>query len=298
MYDAIIVGGGPAGLSAALLLGRCRRRVLVCDGGRPRNARSHALHGLITRDGIEPAELLRLGREQLRKYPTVELRDVEVMDAARVEQFFEITLRDGTRHACRKLLFATGVDDEVPQVEGLDALYGRSVFHCPYCDGFEFSDQPVAVYGKGTHGQGLALGLTAWTRDLVLCTDGPSELAEADLRRLSQNGIEVRAEPIARLEGTDGMLARIVFQSGVSIARSAMFFSTGEHQRSTLPAKLGCVVEAKGDVWTGSYEVTTVPGVYVAGDASRHVQLVVVAAAEGAEAAFAINSALLKEDLL
>src|SRR6266498_1985967 len=135
MFDVIIVGAGPAGLSAALILGRCRRRVLVCDIGHPRNAASHALHGFLTRDGIEPAELLRIAREQLHPYDSVELRAVEVTDATRVEHRFEVSLNDGGHLSCRKLLLATGVVDQVPAIAGIEMLYGRSVFHCPYCDG-------------------------------------------------------------------------------------------------------------------------------------------------------------------
>jgi thioredoxin reductase len=297
MYDTIIVGGGPAGLSAALILGRCRRKVLLCNAGASRNARTYAMYGFITRDGMKPAEFLGIAREQLRHYDTIELRDVEVTDARRVENRFEVTLQDGTSPTARTLLLATGVVDHIPEITGLDPLYGCSVHHCPYCDGYEARDQPIAIYGRGEKGKGLALELTAWSRDLVLCTDGASELSAEDLTRLARNNIAVREEPIARLEGTDGMLERIVFVNGETLARRSLFFSTGHHQHSDLAAKLGCKLTAKGAVETGEYEVTNIPCLYVAGDASRHVQLVIVAAAEGAEAAFAINTALLKEDL-
>lgn len=297
MYEVIIVGGGPAGLSAALLLGRCRRRVLLCDAGQPRNAASHGLHGFFTRDGILPAELLRIAREQLHPYDSVELRDIEVTDAAQVGGHFEVTLADGTRHRSRKLLLATGLADQLPPLPGLAPLYGRSVFHCPYCDGWEVRDQPLAIYGKGKRGLGLALELTLWSADLVLCTDGPPGLGSSQRDRLARNGIRLRAERIARLEGTDGALARIVFVNGAKLARRALFFNTGQYQRSPLPAKLGCTFTSRGTVRPGKYEATNVPGLYVIGDASHDVQLVIIAAEEGAKAAFAINTALLKEDL-
>ncbi len=294
MYDVIIVGGGPGGLSAALVLGRCRRRVLLCDNKQPRNAAARALHGFLTRDGIAPADFLRIGRDQLQGYGNVTHREIAVTDAARVSGGFAITLGDGTRCSSRTLLLATGVVDEVPPLAGIEALYGCSVHHCPYCDGWEVRDQPLAVYGRGDRGRALALELTAWSRDLVLCTDGPAELSGADRDRLAHQGIAIREERIACLEGTAGMLERIVFASGDTLARRALFFNTGQRQRSDLPAKLGCTFTPSGDVWTGAYEATNVPGLYVAGDASRLVQLVIVAAAEGAEAAFAINTALLK----
>ncbi|MEP6592795.1 MAG: NAD(P)/FAD-dependent oxidoreductase, partial [Acidobacteriota bacterium] len=180
-YDVVVVGAGPAGLSAALILGRCRRRVLVCDTGRPRNAASHALHGYLTRDGLPPSEFLAIGRKELERYDTVEFRPIGAVAAECIDSRFQVTLEDGTVALSRKLLIATGVVDHLPEIDGITELYGRSVFHCPYCDGWELRDQPVAIYGQGQRGVGLSLELTAWTRDIVLCTDGPAEI-DADER--------------------------------------------------------------------------------------------------------------------
>jgi thioredoxin reductase len=298
LYDVVIVGAGPAGLSAALILGRARRTVLVCDNGRPRNAASHALHGYLTRDGIHPREFLAIGRKELTLYRTVSLRDVAVADAqCEDDGRFKVTLGDGTLVRSRKLLVATGVCDNLPDIPGVQAMYGRSVFHCPYCDGWEIRDQPIAIYGKAQRGVGLSLELTLWSRDLVLCTDGPGGISEDDRARLARNGIRIREERVIALEGRDGMLERITFERGEPLPRRAMFFSAGQFQRSELAVRLGCEVNDKGTVWTGKYESTHLPGLYVAGDASRAVQWVIVAAAEGAEAAFAINTDLIKEDL-
>lgn len=297
MFDAIIVGAGPAGLSAALVLGRCRRRVLVIDAGKPRNAKSHGLHAFLTRDGIAPAEFHAIAREQLRQYDTVEIRAGTVTAASCKSGGFDVVLEGGGCLRSRKLLLATGVVDQLPPIEGIDELYGRSVFHCPYCDGWELRDQPLAIYGNGDGGHALSLKLTTWSRDLVLCTHGPAELTAAQRADLDRLGIIVREEPIARLEGSDGILARIVFERGAPIARRGLFFSTGWDQHSSLPALLGCHFDDKGAVATGDREHTNVPGLHVAGDASRNVQLVIIAAAEGAEAAFAINTALQDEDL-
>lgn len=297
LFDVIIVGAGPAGLSAALVLGRCRRRVLICDAGHPRNAMSHGLHGYLTRDGIEPAEFLRIGRDQLRQYETVELRETEVTDARRVAENFELTLADGQHVVSRKLLLATGVVDDLPEIEGLAAFYGAGVFHCPYCDGWEMRDQPLAVYGRGENGAGLALELILWSRNLVLCSDGPSQLSDKELERLTKHNIPVREDRIARLEGSKGVLERIVFADGDSLEVRGMFFSTGQRQGSDLPKKLGCEFTEQGCVDTADYEKTKVPGLYAAGDASRFVQFVIVAASEGAQAAVAINKELMQEDL-
>jgi len=297
-FDVVIVGAGPAGLSAALILGRCRRTVLVCDTGNPRNAASQALHGYLTRDGIDPHEFRALGRRDLEMYDTVELRNVGVTAAAcQPDTRFDVTLADRQVVKARKLLIATGVCDNLPEIEGIRDLYGRSVFHCPYCDGWELRDQPIAIYGRGERGAGLSLELTTWSRDLVLCTDGPSEIEPGDLARLERNGITVREEPVRALRGRDGILERIVFRNGDELPRRALFFTTGQFQRSKLAMDLGCEINPKGTVRTGKYEATHLPGLFVAGDASRAVQWVIVAAAEGAEAAFAINTDLTKEDL-
>jgi thioredoxin reductase len=271
--------------------------VLLCDTGRPRNAASQGLHGYLTRDGVSPQEFLAMARRELEQYGTVELRDVGAADAACDEGSFRVTLDDGSIVTSRKLLIATGVCDNLPEIDGIRELYGRSVFHCPYCDGWEIRDQPIAIYGKGSRGLGLSLELTAWSRDLVLCTDGPPEIDPDGRARLERNGIALRDERVTALEGRNGILERIVFATGEPLARRAMFFTAGQFQRSELAIRLGCEFNDKGTVRTGKYETTHLPGLFVAGDASRAVQWVIVAAAEGAEAAFAINTDLIKEDL-
>ncbi len=294
-YDCIIVGGGPAGLSAALMLGRCLRRVLVCDAGEPRNARSRGIHGYLTRDGVPPREFLGHAREELARYDTVELRRQVIEDARRVPGGFELTAADGSRLAARKLLLATGVVDELPDLTGLEALYGRSVHHCPYCDAWEWRGEPLACPGVELLGRGRALAW--WSPDVVLCTDGEAELDEGHRDRLEEAGVEVREDRIARLEGRDGMLERVVFATGGSLERRALFFTGAQRQRSGLAERLGCRFTSRGAVDTGKLEATNVPGLYVAGDASKDAQFVIVAAAEGAEAGMAIHKALLAEEL-
>lgn len=280
------------------MLGRCRRSVLVFDNCRPRNGASKALHGYLTRDGTPPSEFLAMARLELTKYGTVELRDGDVSAAeCQSDGKFGVTLTTGERFFARKLLLATGVGDNLPDIPGFRDLYGRSVFHCPYCDGYELRDQPLGIYGKGARGSGLALEMTAWSRDLVLCTNGPAALEEKEREKLERNGIAVQEQGVARLEGADGILSTIVFDDGTRLPRRALFFTTGQFQRSDLLEQLGCEFNEKGTVRTGKYETTHLPGLFVCGDASRAVQWVVVAAAEGAEAAFAINTDLVKEDL-
>jgi thioredoxin reductase len=297
MYDVIIVGAGPAGLSAALLLGRCRRQVLVCDTGHPRNASSHAMHGFLSRDGMAPAAFLQVGREQLRTYPTVDLRDLAVVDAERETDQFTVTLADGSRQTCRKLLFTTGMVDELSEIPGLAPLYGTSVFPCPYCDGWEVRDQPLAVYGKDEGGKRLAGVLTQWSHDLVLCTDGPSALSRQDLAQLAHLGVVIREERIARLEGHEGQLEAIVFEQGERLPRRALFLHPPQHQHCDLPAKLGYVFPTERlGLRTAGYEQEAVPGLFVAGEMFRS-QWVINAAHEGTEAAYLMHTALVMEDL-
>lgn len=296
MIDVIIVGGGPAGLSAALVLGRACRNVLLIDAGRPRNSVSPALHGFLTRDGSVPRDLRLIGRDQLRRYENVELRDAVVADARPAGDGFEVDLETGEQLRCRKLLLATGVVDELPALEGFADFYGSSAFHCPYCDGWEWRGRAFAAYGEGTLGAALALELLGWSRDIILFTDGGKGLPQEERDRLHRNGIRLEEDNVARLEGEEGRLRAVVTRDGKRIARDVLFFATPANQGCGIAAGIGCEFDDKGSVKTRAYERTNIPGLYVAGDASRHVELAIVAAAEGAMAAFAINSELLAED--
>jgi thioredoxin reductase len=296
-YDVIIVGGGPAGLNAALILGRCRRRVLLVDSGKPRNAVSRGVNGFLTRDGERPSELRRIARTELARYPTVEMRDGEICEATTSGGGFELREAGGARLSSRKLLLATGLLDDLPEIPGFGELYGNGVYTCPYCDGFEHRDRPIAVYGPGERCVALALEMTLWSRDLVLLTDGPADLAARNKARLDKLAVRVVEDRVVRLEGDERGLKRIHFDGRAPIDREAIFLNYGEREGSDLVRMLGCDLTTKGTVETTSHERTEVPGLYVAGDASRRVQFAIVAAGEGAMAAFAINNDLLKEDL-
>ena len=249
-FDVLIVGGGPAGLSAALVLGRSCRKVLVVDAGNPRNLRSHGVHGFLTREGLRPAELLAMARDQLRPY-NIECRDGTVMKIDRSDEGFHATLLDGSRSQSRKILLATGVVDLLPELEGIEDMYGLNVHHCPYCDGWEHHDGRIAVYGAGARGGGLALVMKTWSRDVVMCSDGPSQLTGRLRGSSSVTALRSMKRKISRLEGTLGRLERIVFEDGTSLPRTAMFFSTGNVQRSSLPESIGCKLTRKGAVQAG-----------------------------------------------
>jgi thioredoxin reductase len=293
-WDVIIIGAGPAGLSAALMLGRCRRRVLLLDDGRPRNAKAHASHGFFTRDGSSPAELLRIGREQLARYG-VRMVAATVTHACIESGLFVVSTAD-ERHVARKLLLGTGIVDKLPSIDGIDELYGCSVFHCPYCDGWEVADRALAVYGRNKEAVDYALGMTVWGQDLVFCSDGLTRLGVQEKLQLRAHGIVWRSEPIAQLVGKAGQLRRIVFADGSSIERDAMFIHAGTEQRSHLAAMLGCAFTRRGSVKTGNRQESGLTGLYVAGDAARDVKFVAMAVAEGTKAGVAINRALRLED--
>jgi thioredoxin reductase len=298
IFDVVIVGGGAAGLSAAIVLGRCRRRVFLCDVGQPRNQASRAVHCLLGHEGTAPRDLLAKGRFELERYPTVTTRTDSVTAITPSGDQFAVVCSDAFATRARKVLLTTGLEDDLPRLDGIERLYGRSVHHCPYCDGFEHRDEPLAVYGSGDKGAGLALMMKQWSSDVILCTDGPPQLSASVQARLQQHGIAVCSEAIVKLEGTDaGALRSIRLQSGRALERTAIFFTTGCRQGSDLWASLGCVRDEKGGIVTDPVtEESSVRGVYVAGDASREVLLVAVAVAEGAKAGVAINRALMKED--
>ena len=294
MLEVLIVGGGTAGLSAALVLGRCVRRVLVVDSGRYRNERSRALHCYVSRDGIAPKDLLATSREQLARYGCVSYRQGKVSRIVQEGASFIATIDDEDVSA-RAVLIATGVVDQLPPIAGIEEFFGQSVHVCPFCDGWEHRDAAVAVYGKGPKSARLALLLRQWTDDLVLCTDGPRELHPEDERLLEMRGIQVCETSIVRLEGKNGCLEAICFADNTQIKRQALFFQTGQHPRSTLLERLGCDFGEDG-VAVDQDGATSIPGIYVAGDVSRDVQLAIIASAEGARAALAINSWLMKSD--
>jgi len=296
LLDVIIVGGGPAGLSAALILGRSRRRVLIIDAGRPRNAAAVAMHGYLSRDGMAPSEFLRISREQLTNYPTVEFRPGEAVDAQRTKEGFTVHLEDGRSERSRLLLLASGVVDEVPEIEGLKSLYGKSVHQCPYCDGWEHRDEPVAVYGRGKSGAEFALELTAWSRDVILCSDGPAELPANEAGRLSRRGVTVIELAIARLEGEGAQLTGIRFENGEVLQRRALFFLPAQKPCSHLPKKLGCKFADAACLEVTDEAEANVPGVFAAGNASAGLQMVIIAAAEGAKAGVMMNQLLIDRE--
>ncbi|MEU4235191.1 NAD(P)/FAD-dependent oxidoreductase [Nonomuraea sp. NPDC026600] len=302
MFDVVIVGGGPAGMAAALTLGRSHRPVLLLDAGEGRNAPAESVHNFLTRDGTPPSELRKLGREELSAYPAVQIR-AETVTGVRVvdECSFQLDLSDGGTANSRRLLLATGLVDELPSPRGVEALWGRSAFHCPYCHGYECTGKPVAVIGAEPARVRLALQLSRFAADVALCTGG-EPLDPASRAKLEANGVTVRCEAIARLEATGDRLEQIVFESGRPLARAAVFVVNVPRQRSDLALRLGCRSFADGCVEVNEFGQTSVPGVYAAGDMARRATVpmplaaVIAAAASGTVAGSVIDQDLLCAD--
>jgi thioredoxin reductase len=295
IYDCIIVGGGPAGLNAAIVLGRCRRKVLVFDTEQYRNRFSHGIHNYMTRDDILPHEFLQLCHNELEKYSVQRIRK-KVVNAKKIERgVFAVKDENETLYYSKKLLIATGLSDTLPTIEGFKELYGKSIFHCPYCDGWEVRDKKVGVYARNKEGWELALALQGWTDDVTLYTDGRNKVKPLQKRYLDANEIAIITTPIAKLQGDRGQLQKIIFKTGEERECDALFFSNGYTQQCNIAEAFGCEVSKKGVIVTNRQQQTNISGLYVAGDASKDMHFVVVAGAEGAKAAVTINKELQKE---
>jgi thioredoxin reductase len=295
LYDCIIIGGGPAGLNAAVVLGRCRRKVLVFDTETYRNRYSHGMHNYLTRDDIRPSEFLQISHKELEKYSVQKLNKKITGAKKNNEGVFEVKDENRSIYYAKKLLVATGLSDNLPDIEGFKDFYGRSVFHCPYCDGWEVRDRELGVYARDKEGWELALSLKCWSQNVTLYTDGKYKVKPYQKDALDANNIPIFRQPIRKLHGNDGQLEKIVFTNGEEQNCDALFFVNGYTQQCNLAETFGCELSRKGVIVTNRLQQTNISGLYVAGDASKDMHFVVVAAAEGAKAGVTINKELQKE---
>jgi thioredoxin reductase/SAM-dependent methyltransferase len=298
--DVAVIGGGAAGLSAAMVLGRVRRSVVVIDAGAPRNARAEGVHGFLSRDGIAPAELIDTGRREVEHYGGV-VRHAEARAARRTATGFEITLDDGSLITARRLLATTGLVDELPDLPGVRERWGRDVLHCPYCHGWEVRDQPVGILGTGPRAVHQALLFRQLTADLVLFTNTAPALTDEEVEQLAALDVRVVDGTVDSLEVVDDRLTGVRLSDGTVIARRAVAVTPRFVASSQVLATLG-LRPVPHPLGMGEFiaadptGLTEVPGVWVAGNVTDLVAQVVTAAAGGVAAAAAINADLIAED--
>ncbi|MYL36883.1 NAD(P)/FAD-dependent oxidoreductase [Halobacillus litoralis] len=297
ILDCAIIGGGPAGLNAALVLGRARRKVVLIDSSSPRNAVTHESHGFITRDGVKPGDFRDSAHEDIRKYPSVLFNNTKV---SHVEQdhnhHFRLTTEDGNCYYSRKIILATGLKEELPAVNRISEFYGKSLFSCPYCDGWELRDLPLVLIAESKAAYDKAKIVSNWSGQLTVCTNGRDVLSEEEKNTLNRKGIQVKESPLTALEGEAGQLQKVTFEDGTEAACKGGFVIPKVEQASNFGEKLGLERTENGGIKTDHMGRTSVKHVYAAGDTSQAIAQLIVAAAEGSKAAIGVNHDLTLED--
>jgi thioredoxin reductase len=296
LFDVTIVGGSYAGLSAAMALGRSLRNVLLIDSGQPCNRQTPHSHNFLTHDGATPRDIAVRALQQVLAYDTVTRISGTARNAWNEEGYFLTELDSGERYASKKLLFATGVKDVLPDIAGLAACWGISVLHCPYCHGYEVRNEKIGLLGNGDAGFELAKLLSNWTNDLTLYTNGASSLSAEQQTKLAAHDIRVDERKISRLNHTGGYVNRIVFQDGTSEPLRALFARGTFEQHCTIPITLGCELTEQGYLKVDDFQRTTVPGVYAAGDNTTMLRSVAAAVAAGNKAGAVLNRELIEEE--
>lgn len=296
-YDVVIVGGGPAGLSAALALGRARKRVLLCDAGPRRNAAAVHVQNFVTRDGTPPSDFRRVGREQLAAYPNVEARDVGVASITGERGAFHVALGAGGVEA-RRVLLCTGMIDELPAIDGFAPLWGQAIFQCPYCHGWEVQDRAWGYLGRAadaSHFLPFALMARGWTRDLVAFTGGAFDVPPEARGTLEASGVRLETAPVVRLVAREDRLEAVELADGRTVPCEVLFAHPPQRHVELVRA-LGLALDDDGYVRVDPMRrETSTPGIYAAGDLTTRMQAAIVAAAAGMQAAAAINGELTME---
>lgn len=294
--DVIIVGGSYAGLSAAMALGRALRKVLVIDGGKPANRFTPHSHNFITHDGKTPGEITEMARRQVDEYTSVKRMEGFVMSAEKSNNEFVVHLRTGQTYVTRKLIFATGIIDQMPDIPGFSECWGKSVLHCPYCHGYEVREEATGILGNGDYGFEFSGLISNWTRQLTLFTNGHSTLTPEQHAKLANRKIPVVEKAIEKLEHNNGQLQRITFRDGTVAFIKALYARTAFIQHSSIPESLGCELTPEGYIKTDASQKTTIDGVYACGDNTTRIRTVSNAVAMGTTAGMMVNKELTMEE--
>ena len=298
MLDCAIIGGGPAGLNAALVLGRARRSAVLFDNNQPRNAVTQESHGFITRDGVTPKEFRSFAHQDIYKYPTIEIKQCKIVKIERESNSaFKLTTHEGVIYFSRKIILATGLKERLPHVEGILEFYGKSIFYCPYCDGWELRDQPLILISENSHVSHMAKILFQWTNDLVVCTNGKKIISQTDEELLNRKGILIYDERIIKLSGSEGKLQKVILEDGKELSRTGGFVTVDLEQSNDLVYLLGCKLSEHGGIIIDSLGRTNIEDVYAAGDLTLAAPTqLIIAASEGTRAAMGVNYDLTMEE--
>lgn len=295
-FDAIIVGGSYSGLAAAMSLGRALRQVLVLDSGNPCNKQTPHSHNFITQDGRTPKQIWIAAREQVAQYPTVSFQDGLAVSGVKTETGFAITTENQDTFTAKKLLFATGIKDQMPDIPGFAECWGISVIHCPYCHGYEVRNQKTGLLGNGNAGFEYVRLISNWTPDLTLFTNGPSTLTTEQTAKLKERNIAIIEIKIQSFQHEQGKIRCVVLQDQTEIPVNAFYARPPFVQHSTIPQDLGCESNEQGLLKVDMMQKTTVPGVYASGDNATAVRSVASAVAAGTMAGAALNRELIEEE--
>ncbi|WP_289142716.1 NAD(P)/FAD-dependent oxidoreductase [uncultured Brevibacillus sp.] len=296
MIDCAIVGGGPAGLGAALVLGRAGRSVALIDDNRPRNGVTRSSHGFLTRDGVRPDEFRRIAYEEVLKYPSVEHWQEAAVDIYKQEGGFGVITQTGEQVQAKKLIIAAGLKEIFPEIKGLQDFYGKSLFNCPYCDGWEWRDQPIFLLSEDPSIFHMAKLLYHWSQDLIVCTNGKSVLSTENQKVLESKNIRIIETPVVAFEGQNGMLEQVILEDGRRIERSGGFVIPKWEAKVDFLKQLEYAQTEFGGIATDAMGRSTVAGLYAAGDTAyvRPSQLI-YAAADGHKVGIAVNTDLTEE---
>ncbi|WEK17684.1 MAG: NAD(P)/FAD-dependent oxidoreductase [Candidatus Pedobacter colombiensis] len=294
-YDVVIIGGSYAGLSAALALGRAIRNVLIIDSGKPCNSQTPHSHNFLTQDGNTPVGIAALGKSEVMQYPTIEFLADLVTAVKGENNNFDVFTSSGKVIKARKLLFSTGVKDQMPDIPGFANCWGISVIHCPYCHGYEFKDQVTGILANGDTAHEMALLINNWTKKLSVFTNGRSELTEAQLQMLTALKIDVIEKPLREIEHKDGSLNQIIFGDGSRYALKALYARLPFEQHCVVPKEMGCELNKMGYLQVDELQKTSIAGVYAAGDNTSKFRAVSAAVAAGGKAGAFINHELITQ---
>ncbi|KRD62794.1 pyridine nucleotide-disulfide oxidoreductase [Flavobacterium sp. Root935] len=295
-FDVIIIGGSYSGLSAAMSLGRSLRQVLVIDSGLPCNRQTPHSHNFITQDGEKPAVISAKAKLQVELYKTVHFYNGLATKAIKNEAGFEISTESGEIFTSRKVLFATGVKDLIPKINGFAECWGISVLHCPYCHGYEVKNEKTAIIANGETAFDFAKLISNWTKDLRLCTNGKSTLTFEQTQILQQHNVQIFEEEIDSFEHTKGYIENIIFKNQEKVAVKAIYARPPFEQHCHLPKDLGCEINEQGLLKVDVMQKTNIPGVYASGDCTTQMRSVAIAVSTGSFAGAVINKDLIDED--